>query len=118
MSEKHDVTKSSNPDVQALLQVNKLLANSILLLRDEVAAIRAELANLPQSFVVPGPEGEVPQVYNRSGDVRLKFDGNNTVFAGGGLLADLPPLASTSSEGGDQVEERPTADEVADLPGT
>lgn len=49
----HDVTKSSNPDVQALLVVITGLAA-------RVEALEAQIAALPDAFVVPGPNGEVP----------------------------------------------------------
>ena len=59
MSE-HDVTQSSNPDVQALLRMLTQVGRSVIRLREEVAAIRGELASLPQAYVVPGPQGEIP----------------------------------------------------------
>lgn len=49
----HDVTKSSNPDVQALMVI-------ILGLNARLQAVEFELRSLPQEYVVPGPKGEIP----------------------------------------------------------
>ena len=74
MSEKHDVTKSSNPDIQALLAVITGLAR-------EVAAIRGELAALPDQYVVPGPNGELPPgtVVVNAGGGRGSYTAEGTV---------------------------------------
>jgi hypothetical protein len=58
---KHDVTQSSNPDVQALLEMITRVAQTTVQLIDEISAIRGELASLPQAYVVPGPTGQVPE---------------------------------------------------------
>lgn len=115
MSE-HDVTKSSNPDVQALLVVITGLAQRVELLTAEVAAMRGELAALPDQFVVPGPDGQIPQVVQRlSPFVAGPSDAFGVGVAGesavtglsghggeGGTVSALQPLASL-----DQAEEPP-----------
>lgn len=77
MSEKHDVTQSSNPDVQALLGQLAIIANAVTKLVAEVQAIQSELASLPQSYVVPGPAGEVPAgtVVSGTGEAKGTGDG-------------------------------------------
>lgn len=76
MSEKHDVTKSSNPDVQALIVVIGGLNAKIERLAAEVSAVQAELASLPQSYVVPGPAGEIPAGTVVSGTGEAKATGD------------------------------------------
>lgn len=73
MSE-HDVTKSSNADVQALLALINTVARTVLRLSAEIDAIRGELASLPESYVVPGPQGQLPAgtVVQGTGTVKSK----------------------------------------------
>lgn len=60
MNEVHDVMKSSNPDVQALLRIILGLVTKVEFLTAEVAACRFELDALPEQYVIPGPNGEHP----------------------------------------------------------
>jgi hypothetical protein len=60
MTEKHDVTQSSNPDVQQLLVVITGLARRLDAQDAQIKAIYGELASLPTEYVVPGPKGELP----------------------------------------------------------
>lgn len=59
MSE-HDVTQSSNPDVQALLVVITGLARRVEAQAAQLQALQAQFDSLPSQFVVPGPNGEAP----------------------------------------------------------
>jgi hypothetical protein len=104
MTEKHDVTQSSNPDVQALLVVITGLAQRIDTLQAQVSALAGEIAALPDQFVVPGPNGEVPRVVTRERRIDLTGADERRVVTleqapGGSSLAEvdhygagLPPL--------------------------
>lgn len=72
---KHDVTQSSNPDVQALLVVITGLASQIDRLQAQVFALAGEIAALPEQYVVPGPNGELPpgtELFLPKGDGAVK----------------------------------------------
>ncbi len=56
----HDVSKSSNPDIQELVSRTDTLARALGSALVRLEALEVEVAGLPQQFVVPGPNGEIP----------------------------------------------------------
>ncbi len=56
----HDVSKSSNPDIQELVKRTDTLALALAGALVRLNALEVEVAGLPQQFVVPGPNGEIP----------------------------------------------------------
>jgi hypothetical protein len=84
MSEKHDVTQSSNPDVQALLVVITGLAQLVESLRTQVFALAGEVASLPQQYVVPAPNGGLPP---------------GTVLVGRGMASGILGLSAVGQNG-------------------
>jgi hypothetical protein len=132
MTEKHDVTKSSNPDVQALLVVITGLAQRVDTLQAQVSALAGEIAALPDQFVVPGPNGEVPRLVTRERRIDLTGTDERRVVTleqapGGSSLAEvghygagLPPLVFPELQefaGLDTDEERAAMDDKSSIAG-
>jgi hypothetical protein len=84
MSEKHDVTQSSNPDVQALLIVSSGLAARVERAEAKADAAQAAFDSLPSQFVVPGPGGGIPNGTVLAGGGEMNVAGSDGAGGGGG----------------------------------
>lgn len=88
---KHDVTQSSNPDVQALLVVITGLAQRVERAEAVANAAQAAFDALPTQFLIPPPNGAaVP--YGVQGKGTTVLAGSDGAGGGGGGEANLTVL--------------------------